>query len=135
MEASDRDIIAGNAAYYWAFSTRDPDAMARLWSSSAQVTCIHPGWDMLVGYDAVMKSWRDILGNSQSPSIECRNARDFVAGDFGYVLCHEVLDEGVLIATNIFRREDGAWRMVHHQAGPAASALPGPPAPVSGSVH
>ncbi len=36
----------------------------------------------------------------------------------------EVLEEaagsGVLIATNIFVRENGAWKMVHHQAGPTA---------------
>ncbi len=32
---------------------------------------------------------------------------------------YEILPNGILIATNIFAREDGAWRMVHHHASPA----------------
>jgi len=32
-------------------------------------------------------------------------------------VCYEVLEGGFLAATNVFVREDGAWRMVHHQAG------------------
>jgi len=135
MVGGDHDIIACNAAFYRAFSVRDHAAMAGLWSSSAPVSCIHPGWDMLVGHEAVMKSWRDVMNDPHSPAVECRNACEFVEGDFGYVLCHEVFDEGVLIATNIFRREDGAWRMVHHQAGPPAMALSDPSATVGGTVH
>ncbi len=136
MGGSNRDIIAGNAAFYRAFSARDHEAMARLWSSSTPVSCIHPGWDMLVGFEAVMRSWRDIFSDRRSPAAEFRQARDFVDGAVGYVLCHEVLGDGVLIATNIFRREGREWRMVHHQSGPVAISLPVPPAPAdAGSVH
>jgi len=34
------------------------------------------------------------------------------------VICEEELQAGHLIATNIFVKEDGGWRMVHHQASP-----------------
>jgi hypothetical protein len=44
------------------------------------------------------------------------------------VVCYEVLDGGVLIATNGFVRESDGWRMVHHQAGPA-NDLPSEPSP------
>lgn len=133
MGASDRHIIAGNADFYRAFSARDYQGMTRLWSSSAPVSCIHPGWGMLIGIEAVMKSWREVLANPQSPAVECRQARDFVDGAWGYVLCHEVLDEGVLMATNIFRRENRRWRMVHHQSGPVAMPPAAPPA--GGVIH
>jgi hypothetical protein len=48
-------------------------------------------------------------------------------GTAGFVVCHEVLPEGVLVATNVFVREDGAWKVVHHQAGPVATAAAEPP--------
>ena len=43
------------------------------------------------------------------------------------MICREVLEQqGWLIATNLFAREEGGWRMVHHQAGPAAQRQPTP---------
>ena len=38
-------------------------------------------------------------------------------GEVALVLCEEELDGGTLIASNLFVREDGAWRIAHHQAG------------------
>lgn len=49
--------------------------------------------------------------------MKCTHAQAHVlAGDVAFVTCHEVFDGGRLAATNVFVREDGAWRMVHHQA-------------------
>ncbi len=39
-------------------------------------------------------------------------------GESAFVVCGEALDGDELIATNYFVREDGVWKMVHHQAGP-----------------
>jgi len=41
-----------------------------------------------------------------------------VAGETAWVLCAEVVPGGELAATNLFVREKGAWRMVHHHASP-----------------
>ncbi len=112
-----------NEAFYLAFSTRDLEAMDALWARQAPVTCIHPGWSALTGRDAVMESWQAILTNPSSPVVDCRNPVAHLFGDVGYVICYEAHDQGVLIATNIFVREEGAWKMIHHQAG-ATSSVP-----------
>jgi hypothetical protein len=52
------------------------------------------------------------------PDIACRGAQAFLAGETAYVICYEVIGGGVLVATNIYRREQGSWRLIHHQAGP-----------------
>ena len=91
------------------------------------VACIHPGWDALVGREAVMESWAAILGGPGAPQIRCEAPRAFVLGPSAFVICREVLEQqGWLIATNVFAREGGGWRMVHHQAGPAAQPQPAP---------
>lgn len=113
-----QDVLLANDAFYRAFAARDVKAMDAVWARHAPVACIHPGWGALVGRQAVMESWSRILGGPGAPKIACRDARSFVAGDLAWVICFEVIDDGYLIATNLFVREGDAWRMVHHQAGP-----------------
>ena len=110
-------VLFANDRFYAAFQSRDLEAMDQLWARRAAVACIHPGWPALSGRDDVMESWRGILGG-QSPAVTCRNAEAFVAGESAFVTCYEVIGDGLLVATNLFVREDGEWRMVHHQAGP-----------------
>jgi len=109
-------LIAANEAFYMAFATGDADMMESLWSRNTEITCIHPGWPPLDGLDEVFGSWRCIL-SAESPLIGISNATAHTHGDLGYVICREHLEPGNLIATNIFTRESGEWKLVHHQAG------------------
>ena len=97
--------------------------MDALWAQETLVACVHPGWEALVGRDAVMESWAAILGGPGAPQIRCEAPRAFVLGPSAFVICREVLEQqGRLVATNVFAREQDGWRMVHHQAGPAGRA-------------
>ena len=40
------------------------------------------------------------------------------------MICFEEISGSFLIATNIFVREGGRWKMVHHQAGPTNATAP-----------
>ena len=65
-----------------------------------------------------MDSWAGILQSANSPRIECRQAEAYLRGEMAFVVCYEEIGGQYLIATNIFVRENGPWRLVHHQAGP-----------------
>ncbi|MBV8776407.1 MAG: nuclear transport factor 2 family protein [Alphaproteobacteria bacterium] len=110
-------VLAANLQFYRAFTMRDADAMDALWARHAPVACVHPGWPPLTERDAVIESWRNILSGPQSPRIACYDERVFLYGDTALVICEEELDGGTLIASNWFVRENGGWRMAHHQAG------------------
>jgi hypothetical protein len=115
---TDQDaVLAANLEFYRAFTTRDLAAMDALWARSAPVACLHPGWTALTDRAAVMASWEAILTNPAAPRIACSDERVLLYGDSALVLCEEELDGGVLAASNIFVREAGVWRLVHHQAG------------------
>ena len=118
---SDNDaILAANAAYYRAFSTGDVAAMSRIWADDG-VSCVHPGWAPLVGRDAVIDSYRDILTSPGRVRIAHREDTAIVAGQEARVLCIEIAEgTALLAATNCFRRVGDTWRMVHHQASPIA---------------
>ncbi len=112
-------VLFANDAFYLAFANQDFEAMQSIWAARTPVTCIHPGWDVLSDREDVIDSWRQILENPTATNITCKSPMVRVLGELAYVICHEVLDQGYLVATNVFVQEDGQWKMVHHQAGAA----------------
>ena len=131
--SDESDVLKANAAFYSAFAAGDFAAMAALWSETATVACIHPGGPPLAGRSIVMASWRDILASPHRPKIRHHADQAFLFGEAALVTCYEALEGGFLVATNLFVREQGRWRMTHHHAGPA-------PAPsrrerAAGTVH
>ncbi|KGM34467.1 nuclear transport factor 2 family protein [Inquilinus limosus] len=123
--------LAANQAFYAALAQGDAAAMEALWSRRQPVACIHPGWPVLAGREAVMKSWASILRDP--PRIAAETARVLDYGDSAVVLCIERIGDSRLAATNVFTREPEGWRMVHHQAGPTREAAA--PAKPSGTIH
>jgi ketosteroid isomerase-like protein len=119
MSQDERQPVAtANRAFYKAFAERDFDAMDRLWAQKSPVACIHPGWPAIFQREHVMASWRGILGNDDQSKVTCADERVLVNGDTALVICTEKVAGGALVATNVFVREDGEWRMIHHQASP-----------------
>ncbi len=128
-------VLAVNAEFYTAFAEHDYDAMEETWARQSPVACIHPGWPPITGRDEVLASWRQILGNAGSPSVQCLSPEAFFCGDSIFVICYEQIDDAVLVATNIFVRENGIWKMVHHQAGPTSGEPEAPTPRPAGTVH
>jgi len=111
-------VLAANLEFYRAFTMHDVEAMDRLWARKATVLCTHPGWVPLAGRKAVMASWHGILSNPDAPLVMCHGDTAYLYGDIAVVQCEEELSGGHLAATNIFVKEDGAWRLVHHHSSP-----------------
>ncbi|MBO0712583.1 MAG: nuclear transport factor 2 family protein [Acetobacteraceae bacterium] len=114
------ELLAANTAYYRAFASGDVAAMSRIWADEG-VSCVHPGWPALIGRAAILKSYRGILSGMNRVRIAHRDDTVIVMGGDGRVLCVEIVEGAALAATNCYRRVDGVWRMVHHQASPIAA--------------
>ena len=128
--AEKRDILDANAAFYAAFEKHDANAMDAVWAREADVACLHPGWPPLLGRERVLASWRALFEQGGAPSISCSGPSVHGLGhDAAYVICTEHIPGGVLVATNLFVREHGQFRMVHHQASPLPRGTRAPPAP------
>ena len=120
--SDEADILAANTAYYRAFASADFAAMSRIWADD-NVSCIHPGWPVLLGRQAILESYREILRSPNQERIEPRNETVIAAGEEARVICVEFVGGAALAATNMFKRVAGAWRMTHHQAGPIAALV------------
>ena len=113
--SDDADVLEANARFYRAFEALDIAEMDRVWAHGDHVKCVHPGWPLLTGWEAVRESWESIFTN---------NVSAVVGGDLAWVTCTEnILSEvggrvsvTAILATNLFERDGGAWRLVHHHA-------------------
>ena len=113
-------VLEANEAFYASFNRKDIAAMEAIWSSRPDVSCLHPGWNVLRGRGPVVESWRSILGNAQQPRIVVGGAEVSLLDGVAIVICRELVGGSPLAATNVFVREDGAWKLVHHQSGPVS---------------
>jgi ketosteroid isomerase-like protein len=114
---SEAEVLEANEAFYRAFNQKDTAAMEAVWSQSNEVSCVHPGWNLLQGRGPVMESWRGILSNPAQPKMVSGGASVTLFGAVALVSCRELVAGSPLIATNVFRHEDGRWRLVHHHSG------------------
>jgi hypothetical protein len=110
-------VLFANDAFYLTFQTSDFAAMDAVWSSREAISCIHPGWPPLIGRAPVMQSWRSILANPNQQPVQAHAASVELYGECAIVVCYEVVGQFTLVATNVFAREDGQWKLVHHQSG------------------
>ena len=115
-------VLFANDAFYVAFMNHDVEAMDNLWAQSPVISCIHPGWSHLSGRDVVIESWHSILANHDGRNFTIEGAQANIHNDMAVVICYEIFKIVTLVATNIFVREEGFWRIMHHQA--SASPLP-----------
>lgn len=96
--------------------------MDRVWGEGDHVQCIHPRLECIAGRTQVMESWRLILGAAQM-TITLEDVRVHAGEDMAFVTCIEVVDagdsRGRVAATNVFEKQNGQWKLIHHQGGPA----------------
>ena len=116
-----------NDHFYRALETLDVAAMERLWLHAPWVRCIHPGWDVLVGWEGVLESWRRIFEDTPWIRVTATQVQVEVFGDVALVGCAENITTGqdgdvvvaVAQATNLFMRTADGWRLIHHHASSA----------------
>jgi ketosteroid isomerase-like protein len=122
---TEAEILRANASFYRAFTAGDYIAMSQLWAARTPLLCVHPGAPVLIGREQVLESWRQILSEPLPFQMRCDHARVQVMGELAIVTCYEGNDAqpAHLAATNVFTREDGAWRLVHHHAGPLSTPI------------
>ena len=109
-------VLAAQSAFYAAFNGRDLKGMEALWARHTPVSCVHPGWNLLSGREAVLESWQAILQNPSQPRVVDAAERTQVLGEVALVVGRELVAGSPIAATNVFVREEGAWKILHHHA-------------------
>jgi len=109
----------------------DPGPMASAWSHGPEVTALHPIDGREIGWEAVNASFERFAQIATDGNIDLKDQLIHVDGDVAYELGVEQGEcklggHPVPIkhrVTNIYRREGGGWRMIHHHSDTSPAML------------
>jgi ketosteroid isomerase-like protein len=125
MDEETERVLEANRKFYAALARRSVAEMEECWSHADDVACTHPGWHRLDGWDEVSRSWQAIFTNSRAWRVRSEGERALRDGELAVVFCIENLeaigaqgDPARMQATNVFRKENDVWKIVHHHASP-----------------
>jgi ketosteroid isomerase-like protein len=118
-------VTKANAEFYSALNvlfTGAATPMANVWSHAADVTYMGPTGDFLVGWKQVSAEWQAEAAQKLGGTVEPKDTRITVGHDLAVVNTVEKGNNVVngkpqsvsIRATNIFRKEAGAWKMIGH---------------------
>jgi ketosteroid isomerase-like protein len=121
-----------NDRFYRALENSDLDEMSEIWLHEDWVKCVHPGWDLIIGWDEICESWDRIFSNAAGMRVSATEIEIRIEGDFALLSCYENLAvfldsvsapvSARTTATNLFQRVGGKWRMIHHHASQTPNA-------------
>jgi ketosteroid isomerase-like protein len=125
--SAENEVGAASRQFYAALNSvanGDARPMADIWSQSADATTMHPIGGRQVGWNQVWDSWQQVAEIASEGRVTLGDQLIQVVGDAAYELGteHVVMTlaghsvRGEVRVTNIYRREGGAWRIVHHHA-------------------
>lgn len=118
-------VEAQTLEFYEAFNHRDMDRMAKIWSRSPYARCIHPGWELVVGWSDIRHSWGEIFRTLASIEFVLEDVHVEVSGDTAWVNLIAFVDvttddgdqfQASVATTNIFERVDDDWLLVLHHS-------------------
>jgi ketosteroid isomerase-like protein len=124
LKTDEEEVLGVNRAFFQALESLDVEQMEAVWWHEDWVQILHPGWELIVGWDEIRESWVDIFRSTVRMRVAISHPFVHVVGNAAWVSCRPEITytskEGFTTAAidvlNIFVRRNGAWRIVHHHA-------------------
>ena len=125
-QSDQETVLEVNQAFYEAFSQRDIKKMNLVWWQGTTSLCIHPGSEVLIGWETIQASWESIFRNTNSLEISIEP----IKVELDRAIAHVIVRETVLqssrgqklkaqsLATNIFQKMAQKWYLIHHHGSP-----------------
>lgn len=122
MTPEQEAVLEANKNFYRAVQSLNMEEMDAVWLQDDSVRCVHPGWDLLEGWDAIRESWQRIFEDTRYVRLSVSLQSVHVEGSVAWVVCSEkissasegVFENALVQATNIFVEHDSTWYLVHH---------------------
>ena len=133
MSAQD-EVRKASKCFYAALNSMlkgDANPLAGIWSHGVAVTTLHPIGGRQVGWRKVKETWQQVAKSMSDGRVKLNDQLIRVVGDLAYEVGiekgHSVMG-GQKVAiehrvTNIYRREAGGWKIVHHHADVSPAML------------
>lgn len=119
-------VQKANDTFYSIIRSHDLERMDEIWLNDSRSKCVHPGWPMVYGWEAIKESWKNIFEAGGITDIEVSGVSTDVSGKLAWVICiekisHKIGEEihtGYAQSTNVFEYTGSSWKMLIHHASP-----------------
>ena len=109
----------------------EKDTLAVAWSHNGTATAMHPIGGREVGWKAVEGSFNQVAHLASEGKIELKDQLIQVLGDAAYEIGIEAVQfklgghevKGEVRVTNIYNKENGTWKLVHHHTDLAPAMI------------
>lgn len=142
--AAEDEVRQASERFYAALNRMangDASPMSMVWAHGGDVSTLHPIGQREVGWEQVRPTWEQVASLCSEGQIRLHDRLLRVGTDLAYEVAvekGEITMAGEQVAfngrvTNIYRREGGEWKIVHHHSDPSPAAndllsrLPSPP--------
>jgi ketosteroid isomerase-like protein len=137
-KGAEDEVRAATMLFYDAYNSAlqgNLDPLTAMWSHSPDVSNLSAAGGRADGWNEVHADFQNLVRLYPSGHIAPQDILVVADGNMGYSVCLESGQlrsaDGPMInfsqrATNVFRLEDGKWKMVHHHADSGATGSQGP---------
>jgi ketosteroid isomerase-like protein len=134
---AEKEIRAATVLFYDAFNTAlkgNLDPMSAVWSHRPDVTDLDVDGGRATGWNEVRADFQNMVRLYPGGHIAPQDMLIVADGDMGFSVVTETGQlrsaDGPMVsfsqrATNIFRLEDGQWKLIHHHADSNSTATQG----------
>src|SRR3990172_1596830 len=121
------DILEAEEEFMRALTSLDVNLIMSHWSDTNEVSLLFPGTEAVSGHEAVRDAWELVARNTRHinlmlkpiSAMQCENIGwTFLSGTVMTTHGDETLSVEVFV-TNIYRLEDGDWKLVHLHSTPS----------------
>jgi uncharacterized protein (TIGR02246 family) len=139
LQATPDDV---EAQFYEALREADLDKLMAVWSDDDDIVCVHPGGPRVIGARAIRASFEAIFKRGGIP-VRAGSVRRVVSLDSAVhnlvetvtIESSEGLQQGFVVATNVYSKTTQGWRLVAHHASPGSGQEPGEPEEAPSTLH
>lgn len=125
--SAESEVRAASETFYSALNRMaagESGTMSGIWSHGAQASAFHPIGGRDVGWEKISDSFEQVANVGTGGEIKLTDQVIQIAGDMA---CEAGTEKGYLSlsglrasidqrVTNVYRREGGNWKMIHHHA-------------------
>ena len=132
--STEDEVRAASEQFYAALNSMlngDTGPLAGIWSHDEGVTTMHPIGGREVGWESVGDTWDQVAKLVSDGEVTLNDQLISAAGDMAYEVGVEIGqarfgDKSVSFdhrVTNVYRREAGEWKIIHHHTDVSAAML------------
>jgi ketosteroid isomerase-like protein len=132
--STEDEVRKASTQFYAALSRMlngDAQPLSDIWSHGPTVTTMHPIGGRQVGWNEVRESWEQVAQGASDGKVQLKDQLIRIVGDVAYEVGVEYPEfklggekvSGQIRVTNIYQREAGEWKMIHHHTDLAVAMV------------